>query len=124
MADTHFRVGEHLHEEMKSLAAKNGTSLREEYERAIRDHIKYSTQENLKRDSGLEIYINERITRLDNHITGMMGRTGMDVSMTLMGLITLLEKLLKVPREDIQELLKRQGAAYFSSAIKREKEDR
>lgn len=122
MSDTHFRVSQSDHEKMKELSVKNGTNIREEYDKAIRDHIKYSTQEGLIRDSNIEVIINERVTKLDNHLASMLGRTGMDVSMTLMGMIILLEKLLKLDRKIIQDELRKQGARYFSTAIKEDKE--
>lgn len=121
MADAKVRIDDELHKKMKELAGNERGAITREYEEAIRNHIKYKTQENISRDSGLENYINERTTRLENHLASMMARTGMDTSMTLMGVIILLEKLLKVDREALQNELRKQGAKYFSTAIKEDR---
>ena len=44
--------------------------------------------------------------------------------MGLMGDIVLLEKLLKLNRSDIQKELRKQGAIYFSTAVKEDKEEK
>lgn len=124
MSDTHFRVSSQYHEKMKEIAIKRGTTIREEYNKAIRDHIKYSEQEIIVMDSELEVYINKRIKKAEDHLASMMGRTGMDTSMTLMGIIRLLDKLLVgVDREKIMLELRKEGAIYFKNAIKSDKEN-
>lgn len=121
MSQSTVLVDDHLHQKMKEIAGPKRGELSKEYREAIENHIKYKTQENLKRDSGLEECLNNRITRAEDHLASMLARTGMDTSITLMGVITLLEKLLKVDREIIQNQLRKQGYNYFIAAIKEDK---
>ena len=44
--------------------------------------------------------------------------------MALMGVIVLLEKLLKLDRKDIQNELRKQGVTYFSTATKEDKNNK
>lgn len=118
-----FIVDDHLHEKMKQIAGKDRGALTNEYRIAITNHIKMRTQENISRDSGLENYINDRVGKLDKHLASMLARNGMDTSMVLMGMVLLLEKLLKVDKEEIISQLRKDGAKYFSTAIKEDKEN-
>lgn len=122
MADAKVRIEESLHSKMKELAGNKRGAIYEEYEIAIRKHIAEKTQENIQRDSGLEPFINKRIGRAEDHLASMLARNGMDTSMALMGIITLLEKLLKVDRVVIQNELRKQGYRYFATNIKTDKE--
>lgn len=112
-------MDEDLHEKMRALAKKRGVNIIDEYRVAINSHIKERVNEEIARDSGLEIYIDQRITKVDKHLASMMARTGMDTSMVLMGLILLLEKLLKVERTELMDMLRKEGARYFSSGKER-----
>lgn len=124
MAYTRVLIDDYLHEKMKDLAAPGKGGIIEEYRTALNNHIQNRTKENISRDSGLEVYINERVNKLDKHLASMMARTGMDTSMALMGMIILLEKLLKVDREELILELRKEGARYFSNAIKSDKENK
>ena len=119
-----MRVSEALHQKMKEQSLKSGRNIREEYEVAIKNHLKNAAEKEIIMDSELEEYINKRIEKAENHITSMLGRTGMDTSMNLMGVLILLEKLLKVDRKTIQDELRVQGAKYFSTAIKSDKNEK
>lgn len=114
MADR-ILMDEDLHEKMRALAKKRGVNIIDEYRVAINNHIKLRTNEEIARDSGLEVYIDQRITKVDKHLASMMARTGMDVSMVLMGLVFLLEQLTKTDREELMIMLRKEGARYFTS---------
>lgn len=124
MAYTRVLMDDHLHEKMKQLAGSGKGALIEEYREAIRNHIENKTKENISRDSGLEVYFNERMSKMEKHLASMMARTGMDTSMNLMGTIELLSKLLKIDKEQIILQLRKDGAKYFSTAIKEDKENK
>lgn len=113
-----------LHEKMKNVVKRKGThaTLYDEYNLAIRNHIAKASEEEILKDSKIEEIISHEIKKVDKHLSSMLGRTGMDVSMTLMGLILFLEKTLKVDREQIQDRLMRDGARYFTAAIQDSKE--
>lgn len=123
MSDTHFRVKESQHIKMKEIARKKGRRyVKDVYDEAIENYIKEYTQESISRDTSLENYLNNRITKAEDHLASMLGRTGMDVSMVLMGLIMFLEKATNLTREELYRKLRVEGARYFSTAIKNDKE--
>lgn len=119
---THFRVAESKHEKMKSIAKKRGYKIQEVYDEAIDTYIESASQQIINRDSGIESYINKRITSAENHLASMLGRTGMDTSMVFMGLVMLLERITNEDRESLIRKLRVEGARYFSTAIKQDKE--
>ncbi len=124
MAYTQVKIDDILHEKMKQFAGQSNNSVVEEYRTAIKFYIEYQAKENLIADSRLESFINERIGKMENRLASMMGRTGMDTSMVLMGLLLFLEKYFngKITREQLQEKLRTDGARYFSTAIKSDKD--
>lgn len=124
MSDTHVRVNDAIHEKMKEISKKEDRHITEQYDIALRYFIKNYEKNQLIQDSGMEIYINERISKAENHLSSMIARTGMDTSMVLMGLIVLLEKLLKVDEKDIMYDLRNEGAKYFTTAIQHDKESK
>ncbi|MBU5486551.1 hypothetical protein KQI86_19900 [Clostridium sp. MSJ-11] len=123
MSDTHFRVKESQHIKMKEIAKKKGVRyVKDVYDEAIENYIREYTQESIVSDTNLELYINNRITKAEDHLASMLGRTGMDVSMVLMGLIMFLEKATNLTREELYRKLRVEGARYFSTSIKNDKE--
>lgn len=98
----------------------------DEYERAIRNHLKEQAQIDILKETEFETILNNRITKAEDHLASMMGRTGMDVSMTLMGVLVMMEKMFagKVTREQLQNELRKQGARYFSTAIQKDKKEK
>lgn len=116
MSYSSVKIDDNLHKAMKELAGDGKGAIIEEYRMAVSNHIAVKRQEQISRESGLLEEIFNRIDKLENHLAGMLGRTGMDVSMSLMGLIVLLEKLYKgeVSRASIQEQLRKEGAAYYT----------
>ena len=123
---TPVKIDDHRHEKMKQLAGNARGAIINEYRKAIDLYVENKTKENIILDSKIEEFISERVTKAENHLASMMGRTGMDVSMVLMGLILFLEKFFdgKVTREQIQEKLRKDGARYFTTAIKKDKDNK
>ena len=124
MSYTPVKIDDHLHEKMKQLAGDKRGAIAAEYREAIQEHIKYKTEENMVRDTGLDNFINNRVTKAEDHLSSMMARTGIDTSITLMGVILLLEKLLKVDKSEIIKQLRHDGYLYFSTVIKEDKENK
>lgn len=129
MADTQVRMANHIHEKVKSIAEKKNITIKEVYEEAMNRYIQAEAQEDLLRETDIERIINNRISKTEEQINrsverlaALEARVGIDNSMSLMGIIVLLEKLLKLDRENIQNELRKQGALYFSAAIKEDKD--
>lgn len=128
MADTQVRMANHIHEKVKSIAEKKNVNIKEVYEEAMKRYIQAEAQEDLLRETDIERIINNRISKTEDQINrsverlaALEARVGIDNSMSLMGIIVLLEKLLKLDRENIQNELRKQGSLYFSTAIKEDK---
>lgn len=128
MADTQVRMANHIHEKVKSIAEKKNITIKEVYEEAMKRYIQAEAQEDLLRETDIERIINNRISKTEEQINrsverlaALEARVGIDNSMSLMGVVILLEKLLKLDRESIQNELRKQGALYFSAAIKEDK---
>lgn len=128
MADTQVRMANHIHEKVKSIAEKKNITIKEVYEEAMKRYIQAEAQEDLLRETDIERIINNRISKTEEQINrsverlaALEARVGIDNSMSLMGIIVLLEKLLKLDRESIQNELRKQGVLYFSTATKEDK---
>lgn len=120
-----IKIKSSLHEEMKKIVKLKGggTTLTKEYELAINNHIKNFYQENAIDNSQIESIIDSKFKKMDRHLASMLGRSGMDISMILMGLILFLEHYFKTDRKVIMEQLRQYGAKYYVSASnKKEKE--
>lgn len=109
------RIDDRLHERMKQLVKmKNGRSLAEEYRQAIEHWITQETQNILLADSQIINSIEYRITKAEERLARMNGRTGMDVSIVLTGILHLLAKQHGVTEKQIYEELRPIAAANFS----------
>ena len=131
MADTQVRMSNHIHEKVKSIAGKRNVSIKEIYEEALTRYIEAEAQEEILRETHIEEILNNRISKTDDlinksveRLASLEARVGIDNSMTLMGVIVLLEKLLKLKKEDIQNELRKQGVTYFSTATKEDKNNK
>lgn len=131
MADTQVRMANHIHEKVKSIAGKRNVSIKEIYEEALTRYIEAEAQEEILRETHIEEILNNRISKTEDlinksveRLASLEARVGIDNSMTLMGVIVLLEKLLKLDRKDIQNELRKQGVTYFSTATKEEKNNK
>ncbi|MGD9678941.1 MAG: hypothetical protein AB7V16_11425 [Vulcanibacillus sp.] len=113
------RIDDDLHEMMKTLSITNKNNpeskVKEEYREAILNHIKKSNDELIANNNSIIPWFNKRTDVLDKHLSSMMGRTGMDVSMILVGLIYLLEHLFEEDKDNIIEVLKKDGARYYTN---------
>ena len=131
MADTQVRMSNHIHEKVKSIAGKRNVSIKEIYEEALTRYIEAEAQEEILRETHIEEILNNRISKTEDlinksveRLASLEARVGVDNSMTLMGVIVLLEKLLKLKKEDIQNELRKQGVTYFSTATKEDKNNK
>lgn len=131
MADTQVRMANHIHEKVKAIAGKRNVSIKEIYEEALTRYIEAEAQEEILRETHIEEIVNNRISKTENlinksveRLASLEARVGIDNSMALMGVIVLLEKLLKLDRKDIQNELRKQGVTYFSTATKEDKNNK
>lgn len=131
MADTQVRMANHIHEKVKAIAGKRNVSIKEIYEEALTRYIEAEAQEEILRETHIEEIVNNRISKTEDlinksveRLASLEARVGIDNSMTLMGVIVLLEKLLKLKKEDIQNELRKQGVTYFSTATKEDKNNK
>jgi len=131
MADTQVRMANHIHEKVKAIAGKRNVSIKEIYEEALTRYIEAEAQEEILRETHIEEIVNNRISKTEDlinksveRLASLEARVGIDNSMTLMGVIVLLEKLLKLDRKDIQNELRKQGVTYFSTATKEDKNNK
>lgn len=131
MADTQVRMANHIHEKVKAIAGKRNASIKEIYEEALTRYIEAEAQEEILRETHIEEILNNRISKTEDlinksveRLASLEARVGIDNSMTLMGVIVLLEKLLKLKKEDIQNELRKQGVTYFSTATKEDKNNK
>jgi len=131
MADTQVRMSNHIHEKVKAIAGKRNVSIKEIYEEALTRYIEAEAQEEILRETHIEEILNNRISKTEDlinksveRLASLEARVGIDNSMTLMGVIVLLEKLLKLDRKDIQNELRKQGVTYFSTATKEDKNNK
>ena len=131
MADTQVRMANHIHEKVKAIAGKRNVSIKEIYEEALTRYIEAEAQEEILRETHIEEIVNNRISKTEDlinksveRLASLEARVGIDNSMALMGVIVLLEKLLKLDRKDIQNELRKQGVTYFSTATKEDKDNK
>lgn len=131
MADTQVRMANHIHEKVKAIAGKRNVSIKEIYEEALTRYIEAEAQEEILRETHIEEILNNRISKTEDlinksveRLASLEARVGIDNSMALMGVIVLLEKLLKLDRKDIQNELRKQGVTYFSTAAKEDKNNK
>ena len=131
MADTQVRMANHIHEKVKAIAGKRNVSIKEIYEEALTRYIEAEAQEEILRETHIEEILNNRISKTEDlinksveRLASVEARVGIDNSMALMGVIVLLEKLLKLDRKDIQNELRKQGVTYFSTATKEDKNNK
>ena len=131
MADTQVRMSNHIHEKVKSIDGKRNVSIKEIYEEALTRYIEAEAREEILRETHIEEILNNRISKTEDlinksveRLASLEARVGIDNSMTLMGVIVLLEKLLKLKKEDIQNELRKQGVTYFSTATKEDKNNK
>lgn len=123
MGETHARVGEDLHEKMKSISKQTGRLIKEEYDIAIQEYIQRFEEKKLLKDSELEKMLDEKIDKLDSHLSSMLGRTGLDASMILVGVAYFLESYFEKDINEVFNTLRKDGVDYFTNKSKTLKRD-
>jgi hypothetical protein len=109
------KINPKLHEQMKQLTQINGSNLTEEYEKAIENHLQDKAQKSLLKESNLESLLDEKLSKIDKHLASMIAKTGIDVAMTLLGVVYLNEAQYKTDKEKIIKLLREDGAKYYTA---------
>lgn len=120
-----IRISEAVHRQMKTYMKGEHGEVQACYEEAAREWMAKKANEAIILDSNVERMISERIGKVDNHLASMIARSGMDISMILMGLIRFLSLYIKdTSVDEIMKSLRHQGAQYYAAAIKKDKQDK
>ncbi len=119
MKTTQIKMDTSRHVRMKELAEKNNRNIIDEYREAIDNHIMRMAQEEILDNSKIETIINERVKKAEDRIAGMLGRTGMDTSIVVMGLIDFLAKFFKIDRKELYDDLRKRAAQYYTRPYKK-----
>lgn len=129
MAQTHIRVDSSIHSNIKEIAEKEGRTVYEVTEDLLNFSLKHYYSEEVMRYTDIERIVNDRVSKTEEQLNksverlaALLARVGIDNSMGLMGNITLLEKLFKIDRKKVQDELRKQGALYFSTATKEDRD--
>lgn len=113
-----------LYEKLKERAkARPGGTIQNELNNAVRFYLAEEAQRDIEEFSGIEKLLQHYNNKLDKHISSMIARVTMDVSMLLMGQIMMLKKDFSTPEhklsdERVMEILIAQGARYFKEGRK------
>ena len=108
-----------LHEKIKNVAKLKNSSLQDCYVEAVEKYLKEFYQEQVLELSGVDRLIKDEFKKMDRHLSSMLGRTGMDVSMILMGMCLFLRDYFTREGEelpgidDVLNTLRKEGARYF-----------
>lgn len=111
-------MDEARHEKMKALARKNNRTLQEEYSYVIDRYIGNELQEDIIANSKVEQILNERLSKMENRLAGLLARNGMDTSMVLMGLLNLLSRTFGKKREEIYPGLRDEASKYYKRPLR------
>lgn len=124
MADNraNIKINDRLHQRMKKIAEREGLNLKDSYENAIEEYIQRKEEKELLIYSELEKMLDERFAKIDKHFSSMLGRTGLDMSMNLIGMVYLLENYFEKDAAEIFNTLRKDGMDYYThkSHLKRD----
>ncbi|MBG9568459.1 MULTISPECIES: hypothetical protein [Brevibacillus] len=118
MSQTPVKIDDHRHAKMKDIAAKKNRTIQDVYREAIDNYLANQNQEMMLADSLVERILNERLSKAENRLAAMVGRTGMDVSILLMALMPMLEKAYGKPQKDIFNDVRQIAAQYYSRPLR------
>lgn len=129
MSTSQIRIRKDIHIKLKEIADKEGKKLQEVSDEFLLYALKnYSTDEVMK-ETAIEKILNTRLDKTEElilkgteRLASLQARVGIDNSMALMGIVTLIEKILDLDKKAVQNELRKQGAIYFSNAVKEDKE--
>lgn len=82
-----IKIDSSIHDEMVKIAKAKGNTVTSEYENIIKNHIKRYSEQQILKNSELEEMLDEKLNRIDKHLSSMLAKTGIDVDMILTGLI-------------------------------------
>lgn len=106
------------HEKMKALAKKNKRTIQEEYTFVVDRYLANELQEEILANSKIEQILNERLSKMENRLAGLLARNGMDTSMVLMGLLNLLSRTFGKKREEIYPGLRDEASKYYKRPLR------
>lgn len=123
------RINPKLHQQIVDISNKEGgKGIQRTTEELLEYAIANYSEKELLENSRVENVLNKRLIKVEEQmnksterLAALMARIGIDNSMGLMGLITLLEKLLKADQKEIQKELRKRGVLYFTTAVNEDK---
>lgn len=110
-----IKINERLHQRMKKVAEREGLNLKDSYENVIEQYLQSKEEQELLRNSELEKMLDERFSKMDKHLSGMLGKSGLDTSMVLVGMAYFLEDYFEKDITDIFNTLRKDGVEYFTN---------
>ncbi len=110
-----IKINDRLHQRMKKIAERDGLNLKDSYENAIEEYIQRKEEKELLGNSELEKMLDERFAKIDKHLSSMLGRTGLDMSMNLIGMVYLLESYFEKDATEIFNTLRKDGVDYYTN---------
>jgi hypothetical protein len=119
-----IKIAPHLYDQISDVVKKeknkgNNTTIYEEVNRAVENYTTAYNQDDLIANSKLALLLDQKLTKHDKHIASMLGRTGVDVSMALIGIANILIELygdeVEVKVTDVLKNLRSEGVSYYTN---------
>lgn len=117
---THIRIDDTIHLKMKEIADKNKNTIKKEYEIAIQNHIKNERQQEIERDSQIEIFINKKMNAIDKHLSSILINMTKDINTLLFIEFLKTDKKLreKYSNDEIIKYYEKQGEYLYKQRLK------
>ncbi|WP_165891154.1 hypothetical protein, partial [Streptomyces globisporus] len=96
----------------------------EVYTDMMRAYTEEAYRSELIDGSNIVNHIDQRFDKLADRVTGMLGRTGMDVSIVVVGLLNILSKDMDIRQDRLYEELRKSAAEYYSRPYQKKKDER
>ncbi|MDU6274077.1 hypothetical protein [Clostridium sp.] len=119
-----IKINDRLHQRMKKIAERDGLNLKDSYENAIEEYIQRKEEKELLGNSELEKMLDERFAKIDKHLSSMLGRMGLDMSMNLIGMVYLLESYFEKDATEIFNTLRKDGVDYYTNKSHLKRDDK
>jgi len=99
------------------------STIQDEINYALEFYITHRNQAQLLADSKLEEIVLNRLRKFEDRIAGLLGKTGMDVSIVLIGFLKFLSDELNMKETDLYDMLRPLAAKYYTKQRKHKDED-
>ncbi len=109
------KVKRELHEKMIKISKRNGRTVYDEYNIALKDHLQKHEEKELLRDSQLDEIMRKYYDKLDKHLSSMVAANGLKISTILAGLIRFFETYYEADGTVLYEQMRREGLEIFTN---------